>query len=95
VKAVKSKLGARLVDVELSAQEKVTVELTLTRHGKSLAHKRVASFDNSDGVVPLSVPRSVGKGTATLTITLTDTAGNTETLTKTVKIPAKGKPKHG
>jgi hypothetical protein len=90
VKLARSKLAARLLDVEISADEKISVDLTLTRSKKVLAHKHVASFPTGDRVLVLVVPSSVRKGAATLKIVLADQSGATRSIMQTVKIPAGG-----
>jgi len=93
VRVTRSKLGVRLVASELEADEQVKVNLDLKRGTTLLAHRHLAAFDKTDGIVTLVVPQRIAKGSATLSITLTDVAGNAETLTRTVKLPAPRKPK--
>ena len=86
-KASRSKLGARIVQVELSTQENVSVTLILRRGGKTLLKTRFARVRTGNPVLTLVVPKAVGKGRATLTIELSDADGNKKVTRRTVTIP--------
>jgi hypothetical protein len=87
VAAIKTKLGARVVEAELDLTERVTATLTLRRSKRTLAKKTfVAVSRGGDQILTLLVPRSASGGPAVLTLMLRDAAGGSATFTRTVKI---------
>ena len=75
-RAGKSRLGARVVEVELAADEDLAVALTLSRKGKKIALKRFAQVKEGRRVLTLVLPKTLRKGIATLGIAADDDAGN-------------------
>ena len=88
VRSGQSALGHRLVRVEISADEKISVALVLTRNGHGIVGKRVSALAAGLRVVTLVVPDGVRAGWTRLAVTLADTAGNKQTLTRRVKVGA-------
>lgn len=89
--ATRSRLGARVVRVELEVAEQVSVRLALVRKGKTLASKRFPAVRPGTRVLTLPVPKRVGKGRTTLRVELSDAAGNRRVLRRGVAIPAAGR----
>ncbi len=71
-----SKIGKRVVKLELSLGENVAAILTLRRGTKVLATKKLARVREGDRVLTLLVPLRTVKGKAKLAWQLTDEAGN-------------------
>jgi hypothetical protein len=74
--AGRSKLGKRVVRLELRLDEDVSATLTLLRRGTVLITKRFQRVREGERVLTLLVPRGTRKGKATLTFELTDAQGN-------------------
>ena len=87
VKTARSKLGARLVEVEITSNEKTTVLLDLTRATKTLASHTSRAVGAGDKVLTLIVPENVKKGTAVIHITVETITGGKRTFHATVSIP--------
>jgi flagellin-like hook-associated protein FlgL len=87
VKTARSKLGARLVEVEITSNEKTTVLLDLTRAKKTLASHTSRAVGAGDKVLTLIVPENLKKGTAVIHATVETTAGGKRTFHATVTIP--------
>jgi hypothetical protein len=88
VKAGKSRLGKRIVQIELNLDENVSATLTLVRAGKALASKTIGNVKAGDRVLTLVVGNAIAKGKASLRLELKDSAGNTLAAKRSVKIPA-------
>lgn len=88
-KGTKSRIGKRIIQLELLLDENVSATLTLTRGDTTLATKEIQRVKEGDRVLALPVPGNVSKGKAKLTFELTDAAGNTFSATRNVKIPKK------
>jgi hypothetical protein len=87
VRAARSRLGARVVRVELDLGEDAAVVLRLSRNGKLLASRSHARVREGDRTLTLVVPRRIARGQATLRVTLTDTAGNARGARRTIVLP--------
>jgi hypothetical protein len=87
--AGKSRLGKRIVRLELSLQENVSATLTLVRRGATLATKQFARVKAGERVLTLRVPAGTARGRAMLRFELRDQDGNTVTGQRGVRI---GKP---
>lgn len=85
-RVVRSRLGKRVLAVEVEVSERVRVLLTLRRGRKLLARKEVADLQLG-GLVRLPLARRIKPGGAHLRVVLTDRAGNTLTVTTGVRIP--------
>lgn len=83
----KSRLGKRVVRVEVAPDETISVTLELVQGGKTIKTKRVRTVRAGDQVVTLVVPGSARRGKARLTILLEDRAGNEKTLARSVRLP--------
>ncbi len=88
-KGAKSRIGKRIIQLELLLDENVSVKLTLVRGDKTLATKTIQKVKEGDRVLNLLVPGNVAKGKAKLTFELTDAAGNIFSATRNVKVPKK------
>lgn len=88
-KGAKSRIGKRIIQLELLLDENVSATLTLMRGSKTLATKVIEKVKEGDRVVTLLIPGSVAKGKAKLAFELTDAAGNTFSATRNVKVPKK------
>ena len=89
--ATRSRVGVRVVRVELEVGEQVSVRLALVRKAKTLASKRFPAVRPGSRVLTLPVPRRVTKGRATVRVELSDAAGNARVLKRGVAIPAAGR----
>jgi sugar lactone lactonase YvrE len=87
--AGRSRLGKRVVRLELSLQENVSATLALVRKGTTLATKQFATVREGERVLTLRVPAGAAKGRATLRFELSDQEGNTLSGRRGVRI---GKP---
>ena len=87
-RAAKTRLGARVVEVELAADEDLAVALTLARKGKKLALKRFARVKEGRRILTLVLPKTLRKGLATLQIAADDAAGNRKGWRRTVRVPS-------
>ena len=90
VRVGRSRLGTRIVKVELNLDERVAATLTLLRRGKALAVKRIARVKQGDRVLLLVIPDRIAKGKATLRIQLQDPEGNRKGLGRLVAIQRVG-----
>ncbi len=88
-RAGKSRLGARIVEVEFAGDEDLAVTLTLYRKGKTLALKRFARVKEGRRVLTLTLPKPLKRGPATLGITASDAAGNRRAWTRSVRVPSR------
>jgi hypothetical protein len=88
--AGRSRIGKRVVRLELVLDEPVSAVLTLVRKGSKLATKRFASVRDGERVLTLIVPAGVAGGRARLRFVLTDAAGNTLSGRRSVRIQARG-----
>ena len=86
-RAGRSRLGVRVVQVEVSAQETVVATLTLTRKQRPLATKRFTRVREGERVLTLVVGPRIAKGPATLRIVLADAAGNAMNSSRSVRLP--------
>jgi Divergent InlB B-repeat domain len=84
--AGKSRLGKRVVRLELSLQENVSATLRLVRRGTTLATKQFARVREGERLLTLRVPAGTAKGRATLRFVLKDQEGNTITGQRGVRI---------
>lgn len=87
VRVVRSALGQRVVQVELAADEQVSVRLKLARAATSLATRKIAVFPPGERVLRLIVPQAVAAGTARLTVTVRDGTGGAKTFRRSVQLP--------
>jgi hypothetical protein len=94
VRTARSKLGARIVQVELTADEAVSVDVSLQRGTKTIAARHVSSFAAQDGTVVLPVARTTKAGAVVVQVKLTDAAGNASTVGRTVQLPRLAVKKH-
>jgi hypothetical protein len=85
----KSRIGRRVVRLELSLDEKVSATLMLVRGGKTVVKKTIANVSAGDRVLTILVPKRMAKGKASLRFALTDAAGNTFVGKRGIRIPAK------
>jgi hypothetical protein len=74
--AGKSRLGRRVVRLELRLDEDVSATLTLLRRGTVLITKQFRRVREGERVLTLLVPRGTKRGKATLTFELKDGRGN-------------------
>jgi hypothetical protein len=74
--AGRTRLGARAVRIELTADEPLTATLELRRGGKTLASKRYLGIGRGERVLTILLPRALRPGPATLRLQLGDLAGN-------------------
>jgi hypothetical protein len=86
-KAGKSRLGARIVQVEIVAHEQLSVSLQLRRPRGLLAARSFPTVRQGDRVLTLLVPHTITAGRATLKITLTNAAGAVKGARRTVVVP--------
>ena len=87
-RAGKSRLGTRIVEVELAADEDLAVALTLARKGKAIAGKRFARVKEGRRVIVLVLSKRLARGPATLVIAANDAAGNRRLWTRSVRVPS-------
>jgi hypothetical protein len=74
--AGKSKLGKRVVRLELRLDEDVSASLSLLRRGTVLITKQFERVKEGERVLTLLVPRGTRQGKATLTFELSDAQGD-------------------
>ena len=86
VKIVRLSTGTRQLRVRLKTKETLKLRATLTRAGKTLAHKDVAALAAGTHTVKLTIGRQVKAGGATLRLRLTDASGNVKTYRRHVHI---------
>ena len=84
----KSRIGRRIVQLELNLDENVSASLKLVRRGKTLAFIQIGKVRVGNRLLLLLVPAKAAKGRATLQFDLKDAAGNTLHATRSVKIAA-------
>jgi hypothetical protein len=87
IKIVRTSAGSRRLRVRLKAKETLKLAARLTRDGKTLARKDVASLAAGTHTVTIAIGRNVKAGGATLRLRLTDGAGNVKTYRRHVHIP--------
>jgi hypothetical protein len=85
----KSRIGKRIVRLELNLDEQVSARLTLVRAGKTLATKQIAKVKPGNRVLILTVPGNVASGKASLRFELKDAVGNTFSGKRRIRIPGK------
>jgi hypothetical protein len=88
-RAGKSRIGKRIVQLELNLDENVSATLTLVRSGKTLATKRIARVKPGNRVLTLTIPGNVAKGKASLRFELEDAAGNKVAGKRGIRVPRK------
>ena len=87
VAAIKTKLGARVVEAELDLTERVTATLTLRRSKRTLAKKTFVAVSRGGTKSSRCSSLAAQAGApAVLTLMLRDAAGGSATFTRTVKI---------
>jgi protocatechuate 3,4-dioxygenase beta subunit len=87
VKIVHSSWGGRQLRLRLETRESLALSLRLTRSGKTLAHRKIASLAEGTRTVKLIVPRQVRAGGASVRLRLTDAAGNHKSYDRKVHVP--------
>jgi hypothetical protein len=87
VRTARSKLGARIVVVELTADEEISVDVALRRGTKVIASRHVVGFAAQDGTIVVPIPRTTKAGVASLSVTLTDAKGNASLAGRTLRLP--------
>ena len=87
VKPARSKLGARLVEVELTTNERTTIVLSLSRRGKTLASVSIPAVRAGDRVLTLVVPVRVVKGSAVVHARVEPASGAAKTFQSSLTIP--------
>jgi protocatechuate 3,4-dioxygenase beta subunit len=87
VKLVRTSGGSRQLRVRLKTKETLKLAVRVTRSGKTLARKDVASLAAGTHTVKLAIGRNVKARGATLRLRLTDAAGNVKTYHRHVHIP--------
>ena len=87
VKILRTKAGTRQLRVRLKTKETLKLAVRLTRSGKTIARKDVASLAAGTHTVKLAIGRNVKAGGATLRLRLTDAAGNVKSYRRHVHIP--------
>jgi hypothetical protein len=87
VKIVRTSWGGRQLRLRLKTKESLALSLRLTRSGKTLAHRRLASLAAGTHTVKLLVPRQVKAGGASTRLRLTDAAGNHKSYDRKVHVP--------
>jgi hypothetical protein len=87
VKTVRTSWGARQLRLRLKTKEPLALSLRLTRSGKTLAHRRLASLAAGTHTVKLLVPRQVKAGGASVRLRLTDAAANHKSYDRKVHVP--------
>lgn len=88
-KGGKSRIGKRIVQLELNLDESVSVTLSLVRGGKTLATKQIGKVKAGNRVLTLAVPGNVARGKASLRFELKDAAGNTFSGKRGIRVVAK------
>jgi hypothetical protein len=73
--------------LRLKARETLRLAARLTRGGKTLAHRTVASLPAGTHTVTVAIGRDVKAGGATLRLRLTDRAGNVRRYRRPVHVP--------
>lgn len=86
-RTARSKLGGRLIEVEVITNEKTTVVIDLTRGRKTLASHISRAVRPGDKVLTLIVPESVAKGTAVVHTAVETATGGRKLFHATVRIP--------
>jgi protocatechuate 3,4-dioxygenase beta subunit len=87
VKIVRLSSGTRQLRLRLKTKETLKLHASLTRSGKTLAHKDVAALAAGTHTVKLAIGRNLKAGGATLRLRLTDAAGNVKRYQRHVHIP--------
>jgi protocatechuate 3,4-dioxygenase beta subunit len=87
VKIVRLSSGARQLRLRLKTKEALKLRARVTRSGKTIAHKDVASLAAGTHTVKIAIGRNVKAGGATLRLRLTDAAGNVKSYQRHVHIP--------
>jgi sugar lactone lactonase YvrE len=85
-----SRLGKRIVRLELTLEENVAATLTLVRKGTTLATKRFARVKAGSRTLILPLGGGIASGKATLRIALTDLDGNKLRVRRPVRVPPAG-----
>ena len=80
-----SAAGAALY-IDIQSRESVTATVTVTRNGKTLAHKAVAGVRGTRRI-RLDIPPRTKPGPARLRLRLRNSAGVTKVITRTIQIP--------
>jgi hypothetical protein len=84
--AGRTPLGARVVQIELTADEPLTATLELRRGGKTRASKRYLRIGRGERLLTILVPRTLPSGPATLRLQLADLAGNSKGARRQIRI---------
>jgi protocatechuate 3,4-dioxygenase beta subunit len=87
VKIVRTSWGGRQLRLRLKTKEPLALSLRLTRSGKTLAHRKLASLAAGTQTVKLLVPRQVKAGGASMRLRLTDAAANHKRYDRKVHVP--------
>ena len=87
VKVIRSKLGARLLAVELSDNVTAAVSIKLQRSRVTLVAHDFTGVPSGDRVLTVPLPQSLAKGSATLAITVTAPDGSTRQFARTIAVP--------
>jgi hypothetical protein len=78
--------GRRALYIDIQSRESVTATITVTRNGKTLAHKAVAGVRGTRRI-RLDIPPRTKPGPARLRLRLRNSAGVTKVITRTIQIP--------
>jgi protocatechuate 3,4-dioxygenase beta subunit len=89
VKLVRLAGGGRRLRLRLKTRETLRLAARLTRGGKTLAHRTVASLPAGTHTVTVVIGRDVKAGGATLRLRLTDRAGNVRRYRRPVHVPVR------
>jgi protocatechuate 3,4-dioxygenase beta subunit len=87
VKLVRTAGGGRQLRLRLKTKEPLKLAARLTRSGKTLAHKDVASLPAGTHTVRIAIGRHIKAGGAVLRLRLSDAAGNTKSYRRNVHVP--------
>jgi hypothetical protein len=87
VRTARSKLGARIVVVELTADEQVSVDVFLRRGAKTIATRHVGRFVAQDGTLVLPIARTTKAGASVVQVKLADAAGNASIAGRSLQLP--------
>jgi hypothetical protein len=87
-RAVRSRLGARVLEVEVDAHEQLSAILEVREGGKRVWARSIAKIYDTRSVYTILLPRRVRRGPAALALSMRDGSGNTRTWRGNVIVPA-------
>ena len=86
-RVVRSKLGGRVLAIELSDNLPATVAITLKRSTTVIAAHRFVGASAGDGVLVVAIPAKYAAGSAQVAVAVTGPDGSTQHLSKSVRLP--------